>query len=153
MEIEKLSELEIEKSVAFVLRPDGESFVVKGKKAVVKEVLELIEGQSNDILALLQQREGWGDEMVAQVVKPKVRPLREQQDQYRMWFAGRSEYYHPSEEQIQKMWSVLEEGDQTYPDYALTISVRKADGRIIAVDRRGRELPVSPYSPALAQGK
>jgi hypothetical protein len=153
MEIDKLSELEIEKSVSFVLRPDGESFAVKGKKAVVKEVLELIEGQGDSILAALREREGWGEEVVEQVVKPKVRPLSVQQDEYRAWFAQRSEYYWPSEEQIQKIWSTLQEGDQTFPDYALTISVRKIDGRIIAVDRRGRELPVSPYSPALALGK
>lgn len=153
MNIEQLAAIEAEKSVTFVLRPDGESFAVKGRKPVVKEVLDLIEGQGDDILAVLRQREGWGEEVVEQVVKPKVRPLSVQQDEYRAWFAQRSEYYWPSEEQIQKMWSTLQEGDQTFPDYALTISVRKVDGRIIAVDRKGRELPVSPYSPALALGK
>jgi hypothetical protein len=150
MVIEQLATFEAEKQVVFVLRPDGESFVVKGKKPVVEEVLALI--NRDEVLDLLRQREGFGQQEIERVVAPKIPSLVEQKKAYIRWTLSRSEYYQPSPEALERMWGALEEGDQVFPDFALSITVKRIrDGKLIAIDRHGRESPVSPYSPALAQ--
>lgn len=152
MVIEQLATFEAEKQVVFVLRPDGESFVVKGKKPTVDEVLALI--NRDEVLDLLRQREGFGQQEIERIVAPKVMSLAEQKQAYIQWTQGRSEYYQPTPEALERMWGALEEGDRVFFDYALSITVRRIrDGRLVAIDRRGRENPGSPYSPALAQGK
>jgi|GEM_PF-5256719 len=149
MNIDELEALAAEKKVKFIMRPDGETFVIKAKPDVVKEILAQID--RDEVLALLRARDGFTDE-IEHVVAPKVKSLAQYLEEYNLWTSQRSEYYQPSEEQKAKMWSVLEEGDRVYFDFALTITVKRIrDGRLVAIDRRGRENPVSPYSPALAQ--
>lgn len=149
MDITELETLAAEKNASFKMRPDGESFVVKAKPDVVKEILAVID--RDEVLAVLRARDGFTDE-IEHIVAPKVKSLAQYLEEYRLWFAARSTYYRPTEEQLAKMWSALEEGDRVYFDYALTITVRRIrDGKLVAIDRRGRETPVSPYSPALQQ--
>jgi hypothetical protein len=149
MDIAGLEALAAEKNASFIMRPDGETFIIKAKPDVVKEILAAID--RDEVLALLRTRDGFTDE-IEHVVAPKVKSLAQYLEEYRLWYSQRSEYYAPSPEQEAKMWSVLEEGDRVFFDYALSITVKRIrDGRLVAIDRRGRELPVSPYSPAVAQ--
>jgi hypothetical protein len=152
MDIEQLAAFENAEQVIFVLRPDGESFVVKGKKPAVKEVLALIEGQGDEVLALLRIREGFGEEEIERIIAPKIRSLAEQKQAYIQWILSQSEYYQPSPEALERMWSALEEWDEVYFDFALSITARRIrGGELVAIDCHGRDNPVSPYSPALAQ--
>jgi hypothetical protein len=149
MDIAELDQIAAEKHAKFIMRVDGETFVIKAKPDVVKEILALID--RDEVLALLRARDGFTDE-IEHIVAPKVKSLAQYSEEYDLWCAQRSEYYKPKPEQKAKMWSVLEEGDRLYFDYALTITVRRIrDGRLVAIDRRGRETPVSPYSSALQQ--
>jgi hypothetical protein len=152
MDIAELEALAAEKQVSFVLRPDGETFVVKGKRPVVDEVLALI--KRDEVLDLLRQREGFGQQEIERVVAPKIPSLAEQKTAYIQWTLSRSEYYQPKPEALERMWSMLEEGDIVFPDFALSFTVKRIrDGKLVAIDRHGRENPVSPYSPALQQGE
>ena len=49
------------------------------------------------------------------------------------------------------MMAAVVEGDLIIPDFALSFSVVKPNGRVVAVNRRGEVVAPSPYSPALAQ--
>jgi hypothetical protein len=49
------------------------------------------------------------------------------------------------------MMAAVEPGDLIIPDFALSFSVVKPSGRVVAVNRRGEVVAPSPYSPALAQ--
>jgi hypothetical protein len=150
MDQEQLVTFAAEKQVSFVLRPDGDTFVVKGKKPVVEEVLALI--NRDEVLDLLRTREGYGQQEVERVVAPKIPSLAEQKKAYVQWTLVRSEYYQPPADALERMWGALEEGDIVYFDYALTITVKRIrDGKFVAIDRHGRENPPSPYSPAMAQ--
>jgi hypothetical protein len=49
------------------------------------------------------------------------------------------------------MFGACEEGDEIIFDFAHSFTVRKLDGRLLQIDRRGRVAPPSAYSPAVRQ--
>lgn len=139
MDITELEVLAVKKNASFIMRADGESFVIRAKPGVVKEILAQID--RDEVLALLRTRDGFTDE-IEHVVAPKIPTLAQQKEAYIAWTRGKSEYYQPSTEQLEAMWGALEEGDKVYFGYALTITVRRIrDGKVVAIDRKGRETP------------
>ena len=55
---------------------------------------------------------------------------------------------HPRPEQLDIMMAAVEPGDLIVPDFALSFSVIKPNGKVIAVDRRGR---ISEPSPSIVR--
>ncbi|HZS53057.1 MAG TPA: hypothetical protein VFA65_01535, partial [Bryobacteraceae bacterium] len=106
-----------------------------------------------EIERLLRRRQGLTEvEEVEREIDLKVPSLDVQKQNYLRWARQRGAYYTPTPEQVDLMWSALEEGDQVIFDFALTITVKKPDGLLIAIDRRGKQVDVSPYSPAVRDG-
>jgi hypothetical protein len=107
----------------------------------------------DEIPALLEQRDGETEEITERVIATNVPSLEIQRERYIAWYSGRSEHYKPTPEQLNLMMSAVEPGDLIAPDFALSFSVVKPNGRVVAVDRKRKINEPSPYSPALAQGK
>lgn len=139
MDITELEQLAAEKNATFIMRPDGQTYVIKATPDAVKEILAQIDRA--EVLALLRTRDGFTDE-IEHVVAPKIPSLAQQKEAYVAWTRQRSEYYQPSPTQLEAMWGALEEGDLVTFNYAHTITVtRIRDGRVVAIDRKGRETP------------
>jgi hypothetical protein len=101
---------------------------------------------------LLRERQGIpepGEVIVTREVSPGVPSLAIQRANYIAWLSTKSGYYQPSTEELNKMFRALEEGDEVLPDFAHSFSVRKPDGRLISIDRKGRIGQPSLYAPAL----
>lgn len=147
VEIEKI---ETEEGVAFSLTEAGR-IAAKGPAPAVDRALARILIDRGEVAALLRERQGLPDPAAAIVtreVSPNVPSLAIQRANYITWTLRKSTYYQPTEQELDTMFSVLEEGDEILPDFARSFSVRKPDGRIISVDRKGRIGQPSPYGPA-----
>jgi hypothetical protein len=152
MTIEELEQIETEESVTFKLKPGGR-IRAKGRKPNAQRALSRIAAVRDEVAELLRERDGEVEEVVEIEVACNVPSLEIQKDNYRTWYSTRSGYFQPTEKELDKMFSVLSEGDEILPDFARSFSVRKPTGLLIQVDRRGRISPPSPYSPHLAQRK
>ena len=150
MTITGLSEIESEEKVKFKLLPGGR-FVIRGKPSAQDKALARVANCRDEIPALLEERDGDGEEITERVIATNVPALGIQRENYIRWFQARSTYYHPSPEQLDLMMGAVEPGDLIIPDFALSFSVLKPSGRVVAVNRRGEIEAPSPYSPALAQ--
>lgn len=147
MDIAELQVIETEEGVAFSLRDNGK-IRVKGKNSAVDRALERIAGHRDEVAALLRERGSVEDEDVVREIASSVPSLAVQRQNYIAWFSMRSTYYHPTAAQLDIMFAACEEGDEIIPDFALSFTVRKPDGRLLQIDRRGRVTPPSAYSPA-----
>ena len=123
----------------------------KGKPSAQDRALARIADCRDKIPALLEERDGDIEEVVERIIATSVPDLSIQRANYVRWFQARPMYYHPRPEQLDIMMAAVEPGDLIVPDFALSFSVIKPNGKVIAVDRRGRISEPSPYSPALAQ--
>ena len=85
MDIAGLEALAAEKSATFIMRPDGETFIIKAKPDAVKEILAQID--RDEVLALLRARDGFTDE-IERVVAPRIPSLAEQKAAYIQWTKG-----------------------------------------------------------------
>jgi hypothetical protein len=150
MDIAELQVIEAEEAVAFSLGGNGK-IRVKGKNSAVDRALGRIAGHRDEVAVLLRERGSVEEEDVVREVASNIPSLEIQRANYVRFYMGKSTYYHPSPEELDKMFSVLEEGDEVLPDFAHSFTVRKPDGRLVMVDRRGRVNPPSAYSPAVQQ--
>ncbi len=148
MNIEELSAIETEEGVEFSLKPD-DKIAVKGKAAGVDRALERIAPHRDEVAAVLREHRPADEPVVERVISSNVLSLAVQRENYIKFFTARSEYWHPSAEQLDLMFSVLEEGDEVLPDFAHSFSVRRRNGSIVQVNRKGRTS--SPYSPAVVR--
>lgn len=151
MTIEDLSAIETEEGVKFKLLAGGKGFTIKGKPRAQDKALARIADCRDEIPALLEERDGDGEEITERVIATDVPSLEIQRENYVAWFSGRGEYYKPTPEQLDLMIAAVEPGDLIVPDFALSFSVVKPNGRVVAVNRRGEIVAPSPYTPALAQ--
>lgn len=149
MTIAELSQIEAELAVKFKLLP-GHRFVIRGKASAQDKALARIANCRDEIPALLEERD---EAITERIIATNIPSLEIQREQYVQWFSGRSEYYKPTPAELDLMMAAVEEGDLIIPDFALSFSVLKPSGRVVAVNRRGEVVAPSPYSPALAQGK
>jgi hypothetical protein len=150
MTIRDLNQIEREEAVKFKLLP-GRRFVIRGKPSAADRALARIAGCRDEVPTLLIERDGDGEEITERIIPTGVPSLAIQRERYVAWFSGRSEYYKPTEKQLDKMMAACEEGGLLVFDFALSFTVVKPNGRVIAIDRHGRENPPSPYSPAMQQ--
>ncbi len=149
MDMAELQMIEAEEAVAFSLKGNGK-IAVKGKNAAVDRALERIAGHRDEVAVLLRERGTVEEEDVVREIASTVPSLAVQRQNYIAWFSARSTYYHPSAAQLDAMFAACNEGDEIIFDFALSFTVRKPDGRLLQIDRRGRVVPPSPYSPAVA---
>jgi hypothetical protein len=149
MDIAELSAIESEEQVVFKLRPNGK-FRVKGTDTAIAKALARITNR-DEVAAVLRERDGDPEPVVEREIAIHVPDLEVQRANYVRWFQARPTYYHPTLAQLDVMMAACEEGDLLVFDFALSFSVIKPNGKVIAIDRRGRVTEPSPYSPALAQ--
>jgi hypothetical protein len=150
MTIIDLNQIETDEAVKFRLLPGGR-FVIKGKPSAQDRALARIAGCRDEIPALLEERDGDGEVVTERIIPTGVPSLAIQRGRYVAWFSSRSEYYKPNEKQLDLMMAAVEEGDLLVFDFALSFTVIKPNGTVIAVNRKGEICEPSPYSPALVQ--
>jgi hypothetical protein len=148
MDIEQLKEIESAEAVEFSLKPDSK-IAIKGTDSAVDRVLARID--RDEVAALLAEHRPLIEPVVERVISTRVPALAIQRQNYISWFMAKSGYYQPTEDQLDRMFSVLQEGDEVLPDFAHSFSVRRPNGSIIQVDRKGRISQPSPYSPAVTK--
>jgi hypothetical protein len=151
MNIVELETIETEEGVAFSLTEAGR-IAAKGPGAALDRALARILPFRSEVAALLRERQGFpdpGEAIVTREISPNVPALAVQAANYRTWFTARGVYYTPSDEELARMMAAVEEGDEILFDFAHSFSVRKPNGLIVAVNRKGQTVAPSSYSPAL----
>jgi hypothetical protein len=152
--IQELEQIETEEGVTFSFRFDAKMIAVKGKSdTAVDLALERIAGHRDEVIELLRVRQGEPEQEVVREVAVNVPSLATQRQNSIKWFIQRSTYYHPSEAQLDLMFAACSEGDEIIFDFAHSFSVRRPNGLVVSVDRRGRISEPSLYSPALRAAK
>ena len=150
MDLEQLTEVETKEGIKFALEPGGR-LSVEGEDAAVDRALAQID--RSEIVALLRERDGSPEPIVKRIIPLNVLNKATYRENYIKWYSGMSEYYRPSEAELDKMFSAIEEGDEVLFDFAHSVTVRKPNGLLVAVDRRGRINPPSPYTPHAVKRK
>ena len=151
MDIAELSAIESELEVVFKLRPGGK-FTIKGTDPAIAKALARITSR-DEVAAALRERDGDPEPIVEREIATGVPSLEVQKENYITWYQQRSTYYHPTEKELELMFSKVEPGDEVLPDFAHSFTVRKPNGLLVQVDRKGRISPPSPYTPHLVKGK
>jgi hypothetical protein len=137
-----LEELEAGYAVKLSLNASGE-IDAEGDDDAIEKVLARTEGHRAEVKALLRERQG--PVIVKRELPPDVPSLAEHRVEYENWLCSKGKYYQPTRDEMDTMFSVLEEGDQVLPDFAHSFTVRRKNGKLIQVDRRGRISAPSPY--------
>jgi hypothetical protein len=150
MNIAELAQIETDAGITFKLEPGG-GLSVEGEDAAIDRVLAQID--RHEVARLVRQRDGSPEPIVKRVLALNVLSKAAYRENYRSWYKARSEYYQPSEAEEEKMFSAIEEGWEVLFDFAHSVTVRKPNGLLVQVDRKGRISPPSPYSPHLMKGK
>jgi hypothetical protein len=146
---ERLAEIEKTHSVALTFDYDLNEIVADGLEPDVQAAL-----------AKLQPRVAFAEAIKQRQPPPKIKRVKVrlsaetftkevEKQKYVRWLTFKSGYYQPTETQLEKMFSVVEEGWEVLPDFAHSFTCRLPDGRLVQVDRRGRVTEPSPYSPHL----
>ena len=154
MNIVELEAIETEAGVAFSLNRATGRIEAKGPAASVDRALARIVLFRDEVAEVLRERQGLpkpGEEIVVREVSPSVPALAIQRSNYRRWYMGKPKYFWPSQEEEDAMFAACSEGDEILVDFAHSFTVRKPNGLLVSIDRRGRVSQPSPYSPAVAQ--
>ena len=154
MDIDELELIETEEGMHFLYK-SATRIGAKGPQAAVDRALDRIADHREQVLELMRVRQGVpaeGEEQVEREIAVNIPSKAVQKSNYVAWFTKQSKYYHPSESELEVMFNAVEEGDLVLPDFAHSFTVRKPNGLLVQVDRKGRVSAPSPYSPAL-QGK
>ncbi len=126
MNANELELIESSEGVTFSLKPEG-TIAVRGKCA----------------------RQAPEEKDVEREVAFDVPALSIQRQNYVRWFMTRTKYYWPNEQELDAMFAACAEGDLIIPDFAHSFTIRRPNGLLQAVDRKGRVGAPSPYSPAV----
>ena len=122
------------------------------------------EGKPSDIDAAFAKLKAYPRDQVAAVLRarlpideeaPTVREipvdgppsLAVQRENHTRWFRAKPEIYWCTPEEQDRMFGRCEEGDQILFDFMFSFTVRKPNGLLISVNRRGEIERPSPYSP------
>lgn len=144
MDIATLTEVETKEGIKFALEPGG-GLSVEGEDAAIDRALAQID--RHEVAQLLRRRDGSPEPIIRRVISLNVLSKETYRKNYISWFSGRSEYYKPSEAELDQMFGAIEEGWEVLFDFAHSVTCRKPNGVLVAVDRRGRITPPSPYTP------
>jgi len=153
MTIEQFTALKAKHGVVFNYDSATGGIAIEGKRIAVAAAHREIASCRAEVAALLRRELGLpdaDDEIVSLTVPARsVASLDIQFQNYAVWFTARGKYFTPSADQFYAMRHSPEivEGDELCFDFAHSVTVRKADGLLIAIDRKGRRCNVPAYSP------
>jgi hypothetical protein len=152
MEMSELEQIEREERVPFVLN-DQRRLEMTGTDQAITRALARIGNRRDELVALLRQRQGLPDHDEEPIVKRTipigVPSVEVQKQNYVTWFMARPKIFQPKPDELDRMFAAVEAGDEVIFDFALSITVRRSSGLIVAIDRKGRIAEPSPYSPAV----
>jgi hypothetical protein len=151
VENNELQQIEAENGVVFSL--NGERKVeATGTAEAIDRALQQISDRG-ELVVLLRQRQGLPEideePVVTRMIPVGVPSVEVQRQNYVRWFTAQPKYFQPKPEELDLMFAAVEEGDELVFDFAQSFTVRKPNGLLISVDRKGRIGKPSPYSPAL----
>jgi len=153
MSIEQLDQTAAELGVVFTYDPKVGQITIEGKRSAVAQAHSRIANCRAEVAALLRKQMGLPDpdeEIVRLAVPSRSVPDPEtQRRNYMTWAIARGAYYTPTEEESRLIFAALGPGDEAVPDFAKTVTIRRANGLLEAIDRKGRIVGVPPYSPLL----
>jgi hypothetical protein len=149
MDITTLSLIEAEEKVTFRLKSG--KVTVKGTPAARASAIARVGDARDELPELLRERDGETEDILEVEIPTKVPSLAVQRANYVSWFSAQPTYYHPDENQIDAMFAACQEGDELVFDFAHSFTIRRPNGLLAAVNRKGQIVEVSPYSPARAQ--
>ena len=152
MDIQELEAIETEAGVAFSFNRATGRIEAKGPAALVDRALARIVLFRDEVAEVLHERQGLpkpGEEIVVREVSPSVPALDVQRANYIRWFSAKGAYFTPTEDELDRMFAACSEGDEVLFDFAHSFTVRKPNGLLVSVDRKGRVSQPSPYSPAM----
>jgi hypothetical protein len=152
MELHELQLIETEEGMSFAIN-SREKLEARGTDEAIDHARERIGSRIDEVVVLVRKRQGLPEideaPVVTREISVGVPALAIQRQNYVRWFNSHSTFYHPTGPELDKMFSVLTEGDLVFPDFALSFTVRRPNGLLVQVDRQGRITEPSPYSPAL----
>jgi hypothetical protein len=156
--IEELEQVESAQGVSFAIKPAKGTIAASattGDEVALDRALKWVADHRAEVVPLLRKRQGITEQsqVEREISLHEVRSLLIQRANYRVWFMARTGYFQPSDEELDRMFAVCDEGDQVIPDFAHSFSVRKPNGLIVSVDRKGRIGTPSPYSPVVARAE
>jgi hypothetical protein len=156
MTIEQLIDMTTELGVVAIYDKETGKVGFEGKKSAVAEAHKRTAQRREEVAALLRRQHGLpdpvepADEIVRVMVAPSAVTLLDHQfSNYVGWTHRQGPYYEKTEAQLQAMRNspYIEEGDELLPDFAKTLSIRKASGLLIAIDEKGALVNVPEFSP------
>src|ERR1700689_1912341 len=154
MDIAEIEGIEAELGVKFSLNDASGRIVAAGPEAAVDRALARITLFRDEVGEALRERQGLpksGEKIVTREVSISVPALDVQRANYIRWFSAKGVYFTPTPQQLDAMFAACSEGDEILPDFAHSFTVRKPNGLLVSVNRKGRVSQPSPYSPALTK--
>jgi hypothetical protein len=152
MEPNELELIEMEETVSFALNGQ-KKLEATGTDEAITRARERIGSRLDEVVLLLRQRQGLPEVDEESVVKREIAvgvpSLAVQRANYITWFSARSKIYQPSEAELDCMFAAVFEGDEVVFDFAQSFTIRRRNGLLLQIDRKGRTGPPSPYSPAV----
>lgn len=156
MDIKEIDAIETEEGVKFSLNDATGRIVTAGPEAAVDRALARIALFRDEVGEALRERQGLpkpGEKIVVREISPNVPSLAVYRQNYRIFFTARGVYFTPTEEELDRMFAACEEGDELLFDFAHSFTVRKPNGLLVSINRKGQVSPPSPYSPAVTTQK
>lgn len=153
MDNEQLNNIKNKFGVVLHYVANSGQIAIEGKRSAVALAHAHIAHCRDEVAAALRREMGLpdpDDEIVTLTVPARSVPsLAVQWANYLTWCEARGRYHTPTPEQLDAMKRSpeIQEGDELLPDFAHSVTVRKADGLLIAVNRKGIRCDVPTYSP------
>jgi hypothetical protein len=152
MDIQEIEKIETEEGVKFSLNDATGRIVTSGSEAAVDRALVRIALFRDELGEALRLRQGLpkpAERIVTREVSTNVPSKEVLRANYVRWFSAQPKYYWPTEQELDLMFAQVNEGDEVIPDFAHSFCVRRPNGLLVSVDRKGRVSQPSPYSPAV----
>ena len=146
---ERLAAIEKQHDVSFVFDYESNEIEAEGLEPDVQAALKELQPRHEFAEAIKARQPPPKVKRVRVRLRPEVAPKKYQREKYIGWFLNQPKYYQPSEIELERMMSAVQEGDEILPDFAHSFSVRKPDGRLVSVNRKGQVVVPSLYSPHL----
>lgn len=147
---ELIEQIEQEHAVAFSYNESTGRIRTEGKPADVDAAIDRLSAYPREQLAdVLRARLPIADEtrITRELSIERTPSLAVQRANYVNWFSQKSKMYHRTDEELDRMFALCEEGDEILPDFAYSFTVRKPNGLLIMVNKEGEIENPSPYSP------
>lgn len=134
------------------INPATGGIIARAQRKVARDrMLSAIVSFKPDVVDFLRQRQGLPaeEEMEIEIPSHAVPSIAVQRaNRENVWLPGKGQYFKESEREADLMWAQVRENDEVINDFAHSFTIRRANGLLEAVNRRGQIVTVSPYSSA-----